>query len=199
MNPFYHAAKFMMSAPSLDYLPLDEGYEIAFAGRSNSGKSSTLNTLCTQKTLAKTSKTPGRTQLINLFQLDAQRRLVDLPGYGYAKVSRTTKERWQETLAAYLEQRQCLQGVFLIMDIRHPLKELDQNFIAWTTAQRLPLHILLNKCDKLSRNQAHQALIMVKNHLLYHPEASTQLFSAHAKTGLDEAYATMDRWLDINM
>ena len=129
MNPYYHQARFLISAAKLSQAPADEGLEVAFAGRSNAGKSSALNTLCQQRNLARTSKTPGRTQLLNFFALDEQRRLVDLPGYGYAKVPETIKLQWQKELAAYLEQRQSLRGVILLMDVRHPLKDFDRHFV----------------------------------------------------------------------
>ncbi|MCG8012486.1 MAG: ribosome biogenesis GTP-binding protein YihA/YsxC, partial [Candidatus Thiodiazotropha weberae] len=131
MNPYYHRAHFLKSAAKLSQSPIDQGYEIAFAGRSNAGKSSALNTLCNQKSLARTSKTPGRTQLLNYFELDEQRRLVDLPGYGYAKVAESIKKQWQQNLANYIEHRQCLKGLILLMDIRHPLTPFDLQMLQW--------------------------------------------------------------------
>ncbi|MES9938030.1 MAG: ribosome biogenesis GTP-binding protein YihA/YsxC, partial [Sedimenticola sp.] len=145
MNPFYHQARFLTSAAKLNQSPADEGIEVAFAGRSNAGKSSAINTLCQQRNLARTSKTPGRTQLLNFFTLDEQRRLVDLPGYGYAKVAEKVKLQWQKELAAYLEQRQSLRGIILLVDVRHPLKEFDQQMLDWSAQIDLPVHILLTK------------------------------------------------------
>lgn len=146
-----HKAQFLKSAAQLSQLPNDNGIEIAFAGRSNAGKSTAINVLTGIKGLAKTSKTPGRTQLINLFAIDDQRRLVDLPGYGYAAVPQAVKERWQQTLSRYLQNRQCLRGLILLMDIRHPLTEFDQHIIQWATSAKLPIYILLTKADKLAR------------------------------------------------
>lgn len=156
-----------------------------------------MNVIAGIKKLAKVSNTPGRTQLINLFSIDAHRRLVDLPGYGYAKVSESIKQRWQETLANYLRQRQCLQGLILLMDCRHPLQTLDQNFLQWSFESNLPVHILLTKADKLSKNLATNALLQVKKALpSLHPDASVQLFSATHKIGLDEAEKQIIKWLD---
>ncbi|MCW5589351.1 MAG: ribosome biogenesis GTP-binding protein YihA/YsxC [Legionellales bacterium] len=195
----YQRAEFLTSAAKLSQLPTDSGFEVAFAGRSNAGKSSALNCLCQQRTLAKTSKTPGRTQLINLFRLDDTRRLVDLPGYGYAKVSEETKLRWQNTLAAYLELRQCLRGLILLMDSRHPLTELDCNMLHWSAERNLPVHVLLTKADKLNQNDKSQVLREVKKQLpLWHPEASVQLFSALKKTGLDELFQQLDTWYELS-
>jgi len=196
---FYTKAQFLLSAAKLNQLPSDEGFEAAFAGRSNAGKSSALNVITQKPGLARTSKTPGRTQLINVFTLDEDRRLVDLPGYGYAKVSEDVKRRWQATLAQYLETRLCLKGLILLMDIRHPLKALDENMLAWAYARGLAIHILLTKADKLSRSaglQVLQGVNKVLNQKGYDKElVSAQLFSALAKTGLEEVYAVLDRWL----
>lgn len=192
---YYQRAKFLLSAAKLTQLPDDVGYEVAFAGRSNAGKSSTLNTICQHRGLAKASKTPGRTQLINVFELDEERRLIDLPGYGYAKVSRETKERWQETLGQYLQERQCLRGLMLVMDIRHPLKDYDQAMIEWSVEAKLPVHILLNKADKLSRGQANNALLDVRKTVSMYPHISVQLFSALKNIGLIDAEKLLDRWL----
>lgn len=196
-NKPYLQAKFMLSAALLNQLTPDEGREVAFAGRSNAGKSSAMNTLTQQKRLAKTSKTPGRTQLINLFELtDTEHRLVDLPGYGYAEVPKMVKARWEQTLARYLETRQSLQGLILVMDCRHPLKSLDLTLLEWANRGELPTHILLTKSDKLSRNKANQTLMHVKKDLKQLGiRASVQLFSAPHKTGLEEAYAQLNQWL----
>ncbi len=198
MNPYYRQAQFLTSAAGLDQAPPDAGMEVAFAGRSNSGKSSALNTLCQQRSLARTSKTPGRTQLLNFFELDGMRRLVDLPGYGYAKVPEATKRRWQHALEAYLIDRRCLRGLILLMDCRHPLKEFDWTMLEWNTHQGLPAHILLTKADKLKRGAAANALRQVRRELTaLTGEASVQLFSALKRQGIDEAHAVLDRWLEI--
>ncbi|MCF6336439.1 MAG: ribosome biogenesis GTP-binding protein YihA/YsxC [Gammaproteobacteria bacterium] len=196
----YRTASFLISAARLNQLPQDCGPEVAFAGRSNAGKSSAINRLCEQKSLARTSKTPGRTQLINLFQLDGQRHLVDLPGYGYAKVAEEIKRRWQQTMEAYLSERQSLRGLILLMDVRHPLKEVDQQLLDWCWRVNMPVHVLLTKADKLKRGAAQNTLMQVQQELKAHaPDGlcSTQLFSALKGTGLTETYAVLDRWLDF--
>lgn len=165
MNPFYHQARFLTSAARLDHCPPDEGMEVAFAGRSNAGKSSAINALCQQKGLARTSKTPGRTQLLNFFELDAARRLVDLPGYGYARVAETVKRQWQGVLAEYLERRRCLRGVILLVDIRHPLKPFDQQMLAWGGQIGLPIHLLLTKADKLKRGAMNSAVLSLRREI----------------------------------
>jgi len=197
----YRAASFIISAARLNQLPQNRGPEVAFAGRSNAGKSSAINRLCEQKSLARTSKTPGRTQLINLFQLDGQRHLVDLPGYGYAKVAEQIKRRWQQTMEAYLSERQSLRGLILLMDVRHPLKEVDQQLLDWCWQVGMPVHVLLTKADKLKRGAAQNTLMQVQRELKAHaPDdlCSTQLFSALKGTGLTETYAVLDRWLDFD-
>ena len=147
----YKSVSFLTSAPSIKQCPADTGREIAFAGRSNAGKSSAINTLTRTKGLARTSKTPCRTQLINFFELGADRRLVDLPGYGYAKVPIAMKREWDKHLAEYLQMRQSIAGLVLLMDIRHPLQEFDQQMLNWAAQAGLPVHILLTKADKLKR------------------------------------------------
>lgn len=191
-------ARFDKSAPDLRHCPADSGAEVAFAGRSNAGKSSALNAICDQKALARTSKTPGRTQLINFFAIDPQRRLVDLPGYGYAKVKESIKLHWQAALAEYLEKRQALRGLVLVMDIRHPLKEFDLQMLQWAAHAGLPVHILLTKADKLARGAATNTLLGVRRELerSHRLSASVQLFSAHRQLGLDEARALIEQWLD---
>ncbi|MEM9102509.1 MAG: ribosome biogenesis GTP-binding protein YihA/YsxC [Pseudomonadota bacterium] len=191
----YRKASFLTSAAKLQQLPPDFGFEVAFAGRSNAGKSSVLNCLTGNSRLARTSKTPGRTQLINLFSLDDERRLVDLPGYGYAKVSRQIKQDWQATLSAYLEERECLKGLVLLMDIRHPLKEADQMLAQWCCAGVLPCHILLNKSDKLKRNAQLTALRQVKNAYKDFSElVSVQTFSATKGEGLKDLVDRLNSW-----
>ena len=199
MNPFYHQAYFLTSAAKLHQAPADSGYEVAFAGRSNAGKSSAINTLCQQKSLARTSKTPGRTQLLNFFSLDDTHRLVDLPGYGYAKVSEAVKREWQTELAHYLEQRKSLKGVILLIDIRHPMKAFDLQMLEWSGEIGLPVHILLTKSDKLKRGAAANSMLQMKKALksLENPNISIQLFSAIKKQGIDEVHAQLDRWFEL--
>lgn len=195
----YRRARFDMSAAKLSQLPPDTGYEVAFAGRSNAGKSSAINRITGQKSLARTSKTPGRTQLINFFTLDEKRRLVDLPGYGYAKVAEDIKRRWQQTMEQYLVTRRSLQGLILLMDVRHPMKDVDQQLLAWCWHVGMPVHVLLTKSDKIKRGQAQNTLLKLRRELEQNgPEGLTtiQLFSAHNGAGLDEVYTVLDRWLD---
>lgn len=198
MNPFYRRAQFLKSAAQLQQSPPDSGIEVAFAGRSNAGKSSALNVLCGQKSLARTSKTPGRTQLLNFFTLDESRRLVDLPGYGYAKVAEAVKRQWQMSLADYLEHRQCLRGLILLTDIRHPLMELDLQLLQWNTHQGLPTHVLLTKADKLKRGAAKSTLLKVRRELDDRPEITVQLFSAFKQQGIEECHRVLDIWFELN-
>ncbi len=196
MHPFYRQARFLTSAARISQAPADTGMEVAFAGRSNAGKSSAINVICGQKNLARTSKTPGRTQLLNFFQLDDQRRLVDLPGYGYAKVAERVKSQWQAVLAEYLQQRRALRAIVLLMDIRHPMKAFDRQMLEWNSHHGLPTHILLTKADKLKRGAAKGALMSVRKAAgEIGGEVSVQRFSALRKEGLDEVYAVLDRWL----
>lgn len=195
---FYRRARFSISAAKLSQLPADEGWEIAFAGRSNAGKSSALNRISGQKSLARTSKTPGRTQLINFFELDEERRLVDLPGYGYAKVSEDIKRRWQQTMEQYLASRKSLRGLILLMDVRHPLKEVDQQLLSWCWQVNMPVHVLLTKVDKLKRGAAQNTLLQVRREIEAQapPGLTTlQLFSATKGTGLEEIYRLLDCWM----
>ncbi|MBB1518650.1 ribosome biogenesis GTP-binding protein YihA/YsxC [Aquipseudomonas guryensis] len=191
-------ATFMISAAKVDQCPPDEGYEVAFAGRSNAGKSSALNTL-THANLARTSKTPGRTQLLNFFTLDEERRLVDLPGYGYAKVPIPLKQHWQRHLEAYLSSRESLVGLILMMDIRHPLTEFDRMMLDWSQASHMPLHILLTKADKLTFGAAKNALLKVRQdiHKGWGTDASIQLFSAPKRQGVEEAQAVLAGWMGL--
>ncbi|KTD46035.1 ribosome biogenesis GTP-binding protein YsxC [Legionella rubrilucens] len=193
----YSQAVFLKSAARVNQLPEDIGYEVAFAGRSNAGKSSALNCLTGIKQLARTSKTPGRTQLINLFSLDESRRLVDLPGYGYAKVALQVKEDWQKHLAHYLEVRQCLKGLVVVMDCRHPLKELDQMMIDWALDREIPVHALLTKADKLNKSEAKNAVAKVKRqYQLLGDLVSAQVFSSLKKEGVDELITRLDSWFE---
>jgi GTP-binding protein len=196
INP-YSKAVFLKSAARVNQLPEDSGYEVAFAGRSNAGKSSALNCLTSIKSLARTSKTPGRTQLINLFSLDDERRLVDLPGYGYAKVALQVKNEWQIHLAHYLEERQCLRCLVLLMDVRHPLKELDQMMVDWALNRELPVHILLTKSDKLSKSEVKNTVLNVRRHYeLASHLISVQSFSSLKKDGLEELIHTLNQFFD---
>jgi GTP-binding protein len=195
-NPF-REAQFLLSAPQMRQLPRDAGAEIAFAGRSNAGKSSALNAICDQTGLARTSKTPGRTQHFVVFALAGERRLVDLPGYGYAKVPEAIREQWRLAIDAYLRQRRSLRGIVLIMDSRHPLKDFDRQMLAYCRDIGLACHVLLTKADKQSRSQGAAALATVRRECRAQGwPATAQLFSALAGTGLDEARATLNALLD---
>lgn len=199
MNPLYQKASYLASASRLDNAPADQGLEVAFAGRSNAGKSSAINTITHQKNLARVSKTPGRTQLLNFFRLDDERRLVDLPGYGYAKVPEGMHKSWGAMIESYLSRREALQGVFLIMDIRHPLTEFDDRMIEWCQHYELPIHITLTKSDKLSRGAAHEVLLKVIKILEARSAqpVSVQIFSALKRVGIDQAHAVLDAWLRV--
>lgn len=199
MSQFYRQAHYTISATQLSELPPDIGLEVAFAGRSNAGKSSAINTITDHKALARISKTPGRTQMINFFALDDSHTLVDLPGYGYAKVPEQMKIRWQQNLGQYLDTRQSLQGLMIMMDIRHPLKQFDIQMIRWANQKDLDVHILLTKSDKFKHGAAmaslHNVLAEIKKLEL---NASAQLFSSLKKTGRDEAIAKLDSWFLLN-
>lgn len=197
MDSHYRNATFLKSSSALADLPEDKGFEVAFVGCSNVGKSSTLNTLVDNAKLARTSKTPGRTQLINLFSLDATRRLVDLPGFGYADVPEEVKIKWQRLMDAYLRERRCLVGVVLIMDIRTPFKPFEKQMITWGVASRVPMHLVLNKIDKLSTSAVKSARARVEKALEdYDDVPSIQLFSAKEKTGLEQLRHTLDVWYE---
>lgn len=190
----FQSARFLTSASKLEQCPPDEGAEVAFAGRSNAGKSSCINTLAAQSKLARTSKTPGRTQLINFFTLNDHSRLVDLPGYGFAQVPLEVKQQWQQELGRYLRERQSLKGLVLLMDIRHPLQPFDEHMIAWARSNDLPLHIVLTKADKLNRAPAQQTLLAVQKQLAG-TGASIQLFSSLNKSGVEELRGKLTTWL----
>lgn len=194
----YQTARFYNSAPTLAHCPPDAGAEVAFAGRSNAGKSSSINALTQQKALARTSKTPGRTQLINFFTLgdDTMLRLVDLPGYGYAKVPEQVKLEWQRHLAEYLHERRSLKGLVLVMDVRHPLTEFDEMMLGWADDREMPVHILLTKADKFKSGAAKEALQQVRSRLReWEDLVSVQLFSSLKRSGIDEARTRLDAWL----
>jgi GTP-binding protein len=194
--PNYRGAKFLTSAAKLTQCPPDTGWEVAFAGRSNAGKSSAINSLTNNKKLAKTSRTPGRTQLINFFELSDCQRLVDLPGYEFAKVPLAVKREWTKHLEIYLQNRQCLRGLVLLMDVRHPLQPFDRQMLDWALQASMPVHILLTKADKLSRGAAGTALLQVRAELKLHADlASVQLFSALKHDGHKELITVLDAWL----
>ena len=191
----YHKTHFLTSAPNICSIPEDTGIEIAFAGRSNAGKSTALNALTNQKNLARTSKTPGRTQLINLFEVEPQCKLVDLPGYGYAAVPEQMKLQWQQALGEYLQKRECLAGIVILMDIRHPLKDLDQQMIEWAVASEKPVLLLLTKADKLSQSERSKQVKMVREAILpFQGDIQVEAFSALKRTGIDCLAAKLDAW-----
>ncbi len=196
MKAFYQQARFLQSATTNNTLPPELGFEVAFAGRSNAGKSSTLNRLCQQKSLARTSKTPGRTQLINFFSLPEGKYLVDLPGYGYAKVPEKVKLEWQTFIENYLTNRFTLCGLVIVMDIRRPMQENDLNMLNWAESRNLPIHIVLNKSDKLKHGQAKTTMLKTQQQLKkYKNPCSVQMFSALKGVGLDELIQQLDTWL----
>lgn len=198
LNIHFNSARFNKSAAKLHQCPADSGAEVAFAGRSNAGKSSAINTLTRNHKLARTSKTPGRTQLINFFDLNIEGiRIVDLPGYGYAKVPVEMKIHWQKHLGEYLQKRQCLQGVVLVMDIRHPMKEFDQMMVDWCLETGMPLHVLMTKADKLKKGPAQAAKLKLNNHLksVLGGNVSVQVFSALKKQGVDILENRLTQWL----
>jgi GTP-binding protein len=186
---------FVMSAPDIRHLPSDEGIEVAFAGRSNAGKSSALNTLTQQKSLARISKTPGRTQLINLFEVEPGIRLVDLPGYGYAQVPEEMKRKWQRALGEYLQMRNSLKGLVVLMDIRHPLKDLDRQMISWAVAVGTPVMLLLTKSDKLSSGARQAQIKMVRETVKeFMGDIQVESFSSLKKLGVDKLTDKLNTW-----
>jgi GTP-binding protein len=193
----FNLAQFTTSAATLDACPRDSLTEVAFAGRSNAGKSSAINAITGHSRLARISKTPGRTQLMNFFSLKAGAYLVDLPGYGYAKVPLAVKDKWQRELERYLRQREALAGLVLLSDIRHPLKEFDRMMIDWAVQSDLPLHILLTKADKLKRGASQNTLLSVQTELKDFSGISVQLFSAMKKTGIDSVRDKLSGWLAL--
>ena len=194
---YYRQAHFLISAGNASQFP-PGGLEVAFAGRSNAGKSSALNTLCDNKGLARTSKTPGRTRLVNFFQLDDEHRLVDLPGYGFAKVPLAMKNEWQKLMTQYLSEQKALNGLVVIMDIRHPLNETDWQMLQWCDHYDLPAHILLTKADKVKRGAQQNSKLNTQKLLKEaKTNASVQVFSALNKTGLDELVIKLNDWLKL--
>ena len=204
MKEKFRQATFLLSATDLRHFPADEGGEVAFVGRSNAGKSSAINALTGRRGLARTSKTPGRTQQINFFALGGPHRLVDLPGYGYAKVPPSMKARWEKLIDAYLRRRESLRGLVIVVDARRALSTFDRQILEWCLAAAIPAHVLLTKADKLSRNGARDVLREVRQELraLSGPEAvpvtlSAQLFSSTRKDGVEELAALMAAWLKL--
>jgi len=195
----FRRATFLQSASALNNAPPDTGSEVAFAGRSNSGKSSAINTLTDNGKLARTSRTPGRTQLINFFSLSDNQRLVDLPGYGYAKVPLRMKQEWNRHLENYLQRRESLRGLVLLMDIRHPLRDQDGQMITWAANAGMPVHVLLTKADKLKRGPAKSTLLSVQGQLSEHGDlVSVQLFSSLKRDGLKDLEKRLRGWLTDN-
>jgi len=191
----FRTAAYLKSVHHLRDLPPDSGREVAISGRSNAGKSSAINAITQQNSLARTSKTPGRTQQLVFFRLAEERHLVDLPGYGYAKVPEDLRQHWQGLIEDYFRSRMALAGLVVVMDIRHPLREFDAGMLAYARARALPSHVLLTKADKLGRSQQANALRQVRSAL--GSEATVQLFSAHAGEGIDEARAVLSDWMDL--
>ena len=195
-NVNFREACFIQSASEIENAPPDQGWEVAFAGRSNSGKSSAINALTGNRKLARTSRTPGRTQLINFFALSASQRLVDLPGYGFAKVPLAVKKKWNQQLERYLQYRESLRGLVMLMDIRHPLTDPDKQMLGWAVAASMPVHILLTKADKLKRGPAQNTLLSVRGELAAHAElVSVQCFSSLKLQGVDELGEQINLWL----
>ena len=195
-NINFREACFIQSASEIENAPPDQGWEVAFAGRSNSGKSSAINALTGNRKLARTSRTPGRTQLINFFALSDSQRLVDLPGYGFAKVPLAVKKKWNQQLERYLQYRESLRGLVMLMDIRHPLTDPDKQMLGWAVAASMPVHILLTKADKLKRGPAQNTLLSVRGELAAHAElVSVQCFSSLKRQGVDELGKQINLWL----
>jgi GTP-binding protein len=194
----YQSAVFLQSASKLSQCPTSITAEVAFAGRSNAGKSSAINALTDNKKLARTSKTPGRTQLINYFSIDEKRSLVDLPGYGYAKVPLAMKREWQKHLSEYLQKRKVLCGLILVMDIRHPMQDFDTMMLNWAVEGDMPVYILLTKSDKFKKGPAKSTMLAVEKHLRESKVddlVSVQMFSALKNEGIKELVSVLDGWL----
>ncbi|MDR1075120.1 MAG: ribosome biogenesis GTP-binding protein YihA/YsxC [Xanthomonadaceae bacterium] len=193
-------AQYLLAAHNRQQLPVDDGWEVAFAGRSNAGKSSALNALVGRNALARVSRTPGRTQQLVFFQVWPQRCLVDLPGYGYAKVPQALQAHWQAFVDGYFRSRTALRGLVVVMDIRHPLKEYDRQMLGYATARGLPAHVLLTKADKLGRGAQMNALQAVRKQMLeaFGDQASVQAFSGESRLGVEEARAVVSGWLELD-
>ncbi len=192
--PVYPAVRFLTSANDLHQLPADTGVEVAVAGRSNAGKSSAINAITQRKGLARTSKAPGATRLLNFFELEPGRRLVDLPGYGFAAVSGEMRRHWGTLISGFFQRRQTLRGVIVVMDVRHPLTDNDNDMLGLARSREVPVHILLTKSDKLGRGAAQKTLAQVRKEL--GEGVTVQLFSAHAGSGVAEARGVLERMLD---
>ncbi len=191
----YRKTHFITSAPDIRHLPDDTGIEVAFAGRSNAGKSSSINRLCDQKSLVKTSKTPGRTQLINLFKVDEGCHIVDLPGYGFAQVPLELKKKWQKSLGEYLQKREQLKGIVVLMDIRHPMKDLDQDLIYWAVESQLPVLVLLTKCDKLKSGARKAQLNKIKEaSMAFCGDVEVAVYSSLKGIGVDTLKNKLNQW-----
>lgn len=198
-SPF-RGARFLLGAARPGQFPADDGWEVAIVGRSNAGKSSALNVITGLRSLARTSKTPGRTRELNFFGIDERRRLVDLPGYGYARVTAAAQQAWRHLIEAYLNGRASLRGVVVVMDCRHPLTDYDMQMLAWCAARRVPAHILLTKADKLSKGAASAVLHEVRGALAREFDAlpvTVQLFSALKRTGVDAAQDQLTEWMEM--
>lgn len=201
LNSAYRHATFTIAVNNLPQLPPDTGIEVAFAGRSNAGKSSAINTLTDIKGLARTSKTPGRTQQIIYFNLDETRNLVDLPGYGYAKVPPQVKMHWHKLMEGYFNKRDSLKGLVLVMDIRHALREFDVQMLEWCESKNVPVHILLTKADKLSKGAAGSELQKVQNEIKKagYKNTEAQIFSSLKGTGTDTVLKKLNKWFEIEL
>jgi len=199
LTNYFRQAEYLCAAHHLSQSPEDQGREVAFAGRSNAGKSSAINVITDQNRLARTSKTPGRTRQIVYFTLDETHRLVDLPGYGYAKVSKEIKDHWDSVLEQYLQTRRSLVGLILLMDIRHPFKDYDRMVLHWCQEAQMPVHILLTKADKFSFGKASSILCQAQATLRreFIATTSVQLFSALKRSGVDAAQQHLATWLDV--
>ncbi len=191
----FNSTQFVTSAATLKDCPPESLAEVAFAGRSNAGKSSAINAITGQTKLAKISKTPGRTQLINFFEVEPHHYLVDLPGYGFAKVPLAVKEKWQAELERYLRQREPLAGIVVLSDVRHPMKEFDQMMVNWAVQSELPVLLLLTKADKLKRGAAQNTLLKVRKSIEEFSEVEVQLFSAMNRVGIEGAQKVIADWL----
>ncbi len=197
MSSQYKKATFLLSVAEVKQLPPDEGFEVAIVGRSNAGKSSVLNCITQSKKLARVSKTPGRTQQINVFVLDDDHRLMDLPGYGFANAPIAAQRKWEKTINDYFEKRDCLKGLVLVMDIRHPFKDMDMQMLDFCQHINLPVHILLNKSDKLSKGAAKSVLLDAEPILASYGELATiQIFSAQKNTGTKELHSVLNQWYE---
>lgn len=196
-HPLYQQATYLKSVPTLALCPDNLTHEVAFAGRSNSGKSSALNVITSQKGLARISKTPGRTQLINFFMVDETRALVDLPGYGFAKVNVKIKRAWEAGLSEYIEKSKALKGLILLMDCRMPPTEIDLQMLDWSESLGLPVHVLLTKSDKLKKGPAQASLLQLQTLLREeYPNATAQLFSSLKREGLNQVWDKLDEWME---